>query len=93
MTTTFPPTLASLLPGEWVRFAVCAQTDPEVWFPPPGGLPHEDRAALQICARCPVRLDCLDFAMRAEGDTRVDRYGIWGGLTARQRYSLARRAA
>lgn len=77
--------LADLRPPDWMESALCAQVgDPEAWFPYKG-----DRAAAvkAICGRCPVRAECLDFAMDA-GELR---HGIWGGLTATQRQRLARR--
>lgn len=53
--------------------------------------PHESEgedtvAAKAVCAGCPVREECLEWAMRFR-----DHYGIWGGLTERERVSLRRR--
>lgn len=72
------------LDGEdWRSEALCAQADPERWFPDKGGNP---KPALAICAVCPVREQCLAHAL-ANNET----YGIWGGKTARQRQELAGR--
>lgn len=60
------------LPG-----ALCAQADPEEWFPERGGSP---RVAREICGRCPERVPCLEWAV-ATGE----RYGIWGGATEHER--------
>lgn len=62
---------------EWVRDALCAQTDPDLFFPDKGGT---TKPAKQICARCPVAEQCLADALE-----RHDRYGIWGGLSERDR--------
>ena len=73
------PRRGLILPGAWVARALCAQADPDVWFPD-----EEDHdttaAAIAVCARCPVRPQCLAHAL-ATGE----RHGVWGGLTARQR--------
>jgi WhiB family transcriptional regulator, redox-sensing transcriptional regulator len=77
------PNLAAALIGPWTARASCTETDPEVFFPP-----HGDPAtqARQICAQCPVRDDCLAYALDAD-----ERYGIWGGLDPDERRSLHRR--
>lgn len=74
------------LPGPWVEAAVCAQTDPEEFFPEKG---ERTAAAKKVCFSCPVRVQCLEYAMAAE-TAESDRFGIWGGLTARERRQLAR---
>jgi Transcription factor WhiB len=61
----------------WVDGALCAQTDPEIFFPLKGAPGHE---AKRICAQCPVRLPCLEEAL-----ARDLTWGIWGGLTPRER--------
>ena len=57
--------------------------DTELWFPVSPGLQGADRKrvreAQEVCASCPVRLQCLTFA------TRTGQRGIWGGLTEEQR--------
>lgn len=69
----------------WHRDAACVDTDPEAWFPPKG---EPAKTARRICAACPVRTDCLQWAI----DHRI-REGIWGGLGPKARDELARRAA
>lgn len=64
------------LPG-----ALCAETDPELFFPIKGSA---NKAAKAICARCDVRADCLTEAL-----THGDRYGVWGGLSEHERRPLA----
>lgn len=49
------------------------------------------RAAIEVCSTCPVRSECLDYALKSE---RTDglRIGIWGGLGPYERTALAREA-
>ena len=68
----------------WQADALCAQTDPEAFFPEKGG---STREAKRICEGCEVRSECLDFAL--END---ERFGIWGGLSERERRKLRRAA-
>lgn len=72
----------------WQEQALCAQGDASLWFPPRSGA-REAAAAVTVCCRCPVVDECLTYAMEYEGRDRF-RYGIWGGLTPRQRERLAR---
>ena len=64
--------------------ALCAQTDPELFFPEGGG---STKSAKQICDVCPVKNDCL---MEALANNYND--GIWGGLSAKERMALRRKA-
>lgn len=63
----------------WIERASCAQDDPERWHPHSS---REDEAlyAKQVCAGCPARLPCLEFAV-----ANVDLTGIWAGTTTQQR--------
>jgi WhiB family transcriptional regulator, redox-sensing transcriptional regulator len=70
---------------EWQERALCAQTDPEAFFPEKGG---STREAKRICSRCEVRAECLEYALGQD-----ERFGIWGGLSERERRKLKRRAA
>lgn len=69
-------------PPAWMRHGLCAQADPDAWFPEKG---QKDvaRAAAIVCARCPVRRPCLDYALAIR-----EPHGIWGGTTSRQRRAL-----
>ncbi|GAA1467525.1 WhiB family transcriptional regulator [Microbacterium thalassium] len=69
----------------WQTDALCAQTDPEAFFPEKGG---STRDAKRICSSCDVRGECLDYAL--END---ERFGIWGGLSERERRKLKRHAS
>lgn len=68
----------------WQADALCAQTDPEAFFPEKGG---STRDAKRVCNECPVRDACLEYAM--END---ERFGIWGGLSERERRRLRKQA-
>ena len=68
---------------EWQERALCAQTDPEAFFPEKGG---STREAKQICNSCEVRSECLEYALGHD-----ERFGIWGGLSERERRRLKRR--
>lgn len=71
-------------PEPWMGDAVCAQTDPELFFPELGG---STREAKSICAKCPVTALCLAFAV--ENQER----GVWGGTSDQQRAALRREGA
>jgi hypothetical protein len=75
--------IIGVLLGPWAARALCAQADPEIFFPPAGDPGTE---AKKICARCPVRQDCLAYALDAD-----ERFGIWGGLDPDERRNLHRR--
>jgi WhiB family redox-sensing transcriptional regulator len=68
----------------WQEQALCAQTDPEAFFPEKGG---STREAKRICSGCEVRTECLEYALQQD-----ERFGIWGGLSERERRKLKKRA-
>jgi WhiB family redox-sensing transcriptional regulator len=68
----------------WQDRALCAQTDPEAFFPEKGG---STREAKKVCRGCEVQAECLEFAL--END---ERFGIWGGMSERERRRLKREA-
>jgi WhiB family redox-sensing transcriptional regulator len=70
---------------EWQERALCSQTDPEAFFPEKGG---STREAKRICGRCEVKAECLEYALGHD-----ERFGIWGGLSERERRKLKRRVA
>ena len=69
----------------WQAEALCAQTDPEAFFPEKGG---STRDAKRVCGVCPVREECLKYAMDND-----ERFGIWGGLSERERRRLRKQAS
>ena len=67
---------------EWMDQALCAQCDPEEFFPPPG---PPLLAVMHVCRACPVRLACLEYALTHRMD-----HGVWGGTTASDRQDMKR---
>ena len=78
------PLDAPLTPDDplWQEKALCAQTDPEAFFPEKGG---STREAKRICLGCEVKDACLEYALAND-----ERFGIWGGLSERERRRLKR---
>ncbi len=66
--------------GDWTLDALCAQTDPALYFPEKGQNPNRAKAT---CGACPVIADCLDFAL----DNRIE-HGVWGGASPREREAI-----
>lgn len=64
----------------WMDDALCAQSDPEAFFPEKGG---STRDAKKVCAECTVREQCLAYALEHH-----IAWGVWGGLSAKQRARL-----
>ena len=73
--------MKGIRPEPWMDSAVCAQTDPEVFFPEPGGTAATAR---RICSVCPVQAECLAYALQHQ------EVGIWGGTNARTRQRMRR---
>ena len=67
----------------WQADALCAQTDPEAFFPEKGG---STREAKRVCESCEVRSECLEYALAND-----ERFGIWGGMSERERRRLKKR--
>jgi WhiB family redox-sensing transcriptional regulator len=74
--TTVTPDLS------WQEEALCAQTGGDFFFPEPGS---SVRDAKRICALCPIRSTCLEFALSND-----ERFGVWGGLSEKERLALRR---
>lgn len=72
----------------WQSQAECIGSDPELFYPERNRSLYrlQVMAAKAICADCPVRTECLDNAIE-----QSDVFGIWGGLTAEERDTVARR--
>lgn len=69
----------------WMRDGLCAQTDPDAFFPAKG-VPNQP--AKRVCVGCPATGDCLAYAL-----AHNERFGVWGGTSERQRVVLRRRRA
>jgi WhiB family transcriptional regulator, redox-sensing transcriptional regulator len=76
----------------WQARAACAGMDPQLFFAPDGERPQQreirEAKAKAVCALCPVRAQCLDYALR----TSI-KHGIWGGLNRDERARERRRRA
>lgn len=71
-------------PLSWASGAKCLQAEPETFFPEKGG---STREAKRICGQCAVKRECLEYALAND-----ERFGIWGGLSERERRKLKRLA-
>jgi WhiB family redox-sensing transcriptional regulator len=83
------PPARLLVRGRWRALAGCRATDPDLFFPVSvsGRSLAQVTEAKAICAACPVRRECLAFAIET-GQV----HGIWGGLTEEERRQVLRRA-
>lgn len=81
-------TLSAREEQDWIESAACEREDPELFFPlsdvGPGA--RQAEAAKAVCAGCPVRAQCLAYAL----DHGLD-HGIFGGATETERRALKRR--
>jgi WhiB family redox-sensing transcriptional regulator len=68
----------------WQERALCAQTGADFFFPEPGSSVRE---AKRICGMCEMRSACLEYAMDND-----ERFGVWGGLSEKERLELRRTA-
>src|ERR1700680_3756672 len=84
-----PMDLATVLYGRldrsWQARANCLGVDPDLFFPERGA---STREAKGVCGGCEVRLDCLEYAL-----CNGEKFGIWGGLSERERRRLRRQRA
>ncbi len=80
---TEPVSGGKLPPREVVEQALCAQTDPEAFFPEKGESAREAKA---VCSACPVREACLEWALAND-----ERFGVFGGMSERERRALKKK--
>ncbi|MBC3844587.1 WhiB family transcriptional regulator [Streptacidiphilus sp. 4-A2] len=87
---TSTSTDSSAASKDWRHGAVCAEEDPELFFPMGKGSPalFQEEEAKAICRRCPVMESCLRWALETG-----QAHGVWGGLSEDERRSMRRRAA
>jgi WhiB family redox-sensing transcriptional regulator len=79
--------MATTIPGPWAEQALCSQADPDAWFPTKGQ--HAiAKIATRICRQCPVRVQCLDYALSGADTWGGIATGIWGGATPHERDRL-----
>lgn len=74
---------------DWRAAGACLSADPDLFFPISKGAVTDQQVtvALSVCAGCPVREQCLDFAMQT-----AEVNGIWGGTTPEERIRARRKA-
>lgn len=74
----------------WEDDAECRRADPVLFFGPDGERPADrevrEAAAKRVCAACPVRAECLDWAL-----STFVKYGVWGGMNPEERKLERRR--
>jgi WhiB family transcriptional regulator, redox-sensing transcriptional regulator len=70
---------------DWHDYANCLGVDPDLFFPERGA---STREAKEVCRGCEVRHDCLEFALQ-----NGEKFGIWGGLSERERRRIRRQRA
>ena len=72
---------------EWRTRAACLDDDPELFFPIGSTGPALDQVerAKQVCRRCDVVEDCLEWALATNQDA-----GVWGGMSEDERRALRR---
>ncbi len=66
----------------WQDYANCLGVDPDLFFPERGA---STREAKEVCSGCVVREECLEYAL-----DNVEKFGIWGGLSERERRRIRR---
>lgn len=76
-------TIKPMHEGGWQESAACRREHPDTFFPDHGANRTNIRYAKEICSGCPVRVECLEFAI-----ANNDEYGIWGGMTPGERFEL-----
>ena len=75
-------------PLAWHDRALCAEVDPEIFFPADGGSGcHDIKAAKNVCRACPVSAECLSYALAAD-----EEFGVWGGMSERERRRMRQEA-
>jgi WhiB family transcriptional regulator, redox-sensing transcriptional regulator len=84
MTATTTTTVFRVEPQPWYERAACRGRDADCFFPEKGG---STRAAKRICQTCIVQVECLEYALAND-----ERFGIWGGMSERERRRLKKRA-
>ncbi|MFF2080604.1 WhiB family transcriptional regulator [Kitasatospora sp. NPDC058162] len=83
-------TLSTAAADDWRMRSVCAEEDPELFFPvgENGIALLQAEEAKAVCRRCPVMEQCLTWALETGQDA-----GVWGGMSEQERRAMKRRAA
>jgi WhiB family transcriptional regulator, redox-sensing transcriptional regulator len=72
----------------WAERGACRHSDPELFFPVADRGPalRQLAKAKRVCERCPVRVQCLEYALQSG-----QRFGVWGGASEEERRLMRRR--
>lgn len=83
-----PTAAAEANSASWESRAACLDSDPDLFFPiaPSGPALQQIAQAKAICARCPVRRECLQYALATH-----QIHGVWGGTSEEERHQLRSR--
>lgn len=81
----YPP--VALNPSRWRDYGICGTVDPESWYPPEDSNQFSIAKARKICHGCPVRGECLEYALDNPEDAEN---GVWAGLYRRELRKLRR---
>ena len=73
------------LETSWQQYSNCLGVDPDLFFPERGA---STREAKEVCRACMVQHDCLEFALM-----NSEKFGIWGGMSERERRRIRRARA
>lgn len=73
------------LDTDWKDDSNCLGVDPDLFFPERGA---STREAKEVCRGCVVREDCLEYALQ-----NGEKFGIWGGMSERERRRIRRQRA
>ena len=73
------------LDTDWKDSSNCLGVDPDLFFPERGA---STREAKEVCRGCIVRVDCLEYAL-----LNGEKFGIWGGMSERERRRIRRQRA
>jgi WhiB family redox-sensing transcriptional regulator len=74
---TAPPAIFDPQRPDWQKRGECLGNDPDLWFPERG---DDTSRAKAICRECPVRAECLEYALETK-----QMFGVWGGYSERER--------
>ena len=87
-TNTMATVLSDPLEASWRELAACTAHDPNLFFPvgDTGPALEQIAQAKQICAECPIKVECLTYAIESN---QVN--GVWGGTTEQERRLMRRR--
>lgn len=92
MPATPAPAAARAVSASWASRGACLDSDPDLFFPiaPSGPALQQVAQAKAVCAGCPVRIDCLSYALETGQNA-----GVWGGTSEEERQEIrsARTAA